>query len=134
MKRLDGLLAVVTGGTRGIGLACVRPDLLQPATQRLPPRYLVMAALFLMAWSLESRSLFQSLLRPLPALWAGSISYSALPALAWSVGWLGNNFGTAQIIYHWDGVSWTQTAAGALSWPPRCRRRPGSSITPIPTC
>jgi sodium/bile acid cotransporter 7 len=41
-----------------------------------------------MAWTLESRSLFQSLLRPLPTLWACSISYGAVPAVAWWVGWV----------------------------------------------
>jgi sodium/bile acid cotransporter 7 len=48
----------------------------------------VAVALFLMAWSLDSRSLGRSLLRPLPALWAVAISFGALPALAWLAGGL----------------------------------------------
>ena len=66
----------------------LRPDCLRPITAHLEPRVIVAVALFIMAWSLESRSLLQALLRPWPALWAWSISYSAVPALAWSVGWL----------------------------------------------
>ncbi len=70
----------------GLALGCLRPQWLRPATAWLEPRIIVAVALFVMAWSLESRSLFQALVRPWPALWAWSISYSALPALAWSVG------------------------------------------------
>jgi sodium/bile acid cotransporter 7 len=72
----------------GLALGWLRPQWLRPVTVWLEPRIIVAVALFLMAWSLESRSLFQSLLRPWPALWAWTISYSGLPALAWSVGWL----------------------------------------------
>src|SRR5439155_25083458 len=43
-------------------------------------------ALFLMAWSLESRSLFNSFLRPLPALLGVMISYGFLPGLGWCAG------------------------------------------------
>src|SRR5205807_364601 len=43
---------------------------------------------FLMACSLESRSLFQALLRPWPALWATLLSYGLLPILGWLVGGL----------------------------------------------
>jgi sodium/bile acid cotransporter 7 len=68
----------------GLTLACLRPQWLKPATAWLEPRLIVAVSLFLMAWGLESRSLFQALARPLPALWALFISYSALPALAWS--------------------------------------------------
>jgi solute carrier family 10 (sodium/bile acid cotransporter), member 7 len=72
----------------GLALAWFRPQSLRPATVWLEPRIIVAAALFLMAWSLESRSLFQSLTHPLPALWALIISYGALPVLAWWAGWL----------------------------------------------
>ena len=72
----------------GLALAWLRPQWLQPATDRLELRITVAAALFIMAWSLESGSLLQSILHPLPALWAFTISYGALPALAWSAGWL----------------------------------------------
>jgi sodium/bile acid cotransporter 7 len=72
----------------GIGLACWRPRELQPFTRLLEPRVLVAAALFLMAWSLESRRLAGSVLRPLPALWAVFVSYAILPACAWLSGQL----------------------------------------------
>jgi sodium/bile acid cotransporter 7 len=70
----------------GVGLAAARPDWLRPVAARIPPRGVVGLALFIMAWSLESRSLGRALLRPLPALWAVFISYGALPALAWLAG------------------------------------------------
>jgi sodium/bile acid cotransporter 7 len=70
----------------GISLACWRPQDLRPATRVLELRLLVAAALFLIAWGLESRSLFGALLRPLPALWAVAISYGAVPACGWAVG------------------------------------------------
>lgn len=73
------LLAGVVGGW-------FRPQWLRPATVRLEPRIVVAAALFLTAWSLESRRLVRSLTHPLPALWAFTMSYGALPALAWSGG------------------------------------------------
>lgn len=72
----------------GVALAWFRPQWLRPLTDRLQIRIIVAVALFVMAWSLESRSLFKSVLHPLPALWAFTISYGLLPALAWSGGWL----------------------------------------------
>jgi sodium/bile acid cotransporter 7 len=72
----------------GLTLAWFQPQWLRPATERLELRIIVAAALFIMAWSLESRSLFQSIVRPLPAVWASILSYGPLPALAWSAGWL----------------------------------------------
>jgi sodium/bile acid cotransporter 7 len=72
----------------GVGLAAYCPGGLRPWTRWLDLRAVVAPALFLMAWSLESRSLFQALIRPLPALWAVLISYGAVPVLAWSAGWL----------------------------------------------
>jgi sodium/bile acid cotransporter 7 len=63
-------------------LAWTQSDWVQPSV--------VMAlALFLSAWTMESRSLYQSLLWPWAALWAAAISYGLLPALSWLSGsWL----------------------------------------------
>ena len=72
----------------GLATAWVRPQWLRPATVWLEPRVIVAAALFVMAWSLESRRLLHALTHPFPALWAMIISYTALPVLAWSAGWL----------------------------------------------
>jgi sodium/bile acid cotransporter 7 len=72
----------------GLAAGWFRSEWLRPATSRLEPRIFVAAALFIMAWSLQSRSLFRSLIHPFPALWALVISFGALPALAWSGGWL----------------------------------------------
>lgn len=70
----------------GVTLSVVRPDWLRPWISRVPPKAVVAAALFLMAWGLEGRSLLRTLARPLPALWAVVISYGALPAMAWLAG------------------------------------------------
>jgi sodium/bile acid cotransporter 7 len=70
----------------GLGLAFWEPEWLRPATRSLPPLALVAPALFLMACGLDSRRLFQAVLRPLPAMWAVLISYGALPFLAWQTG------------------------------------------------
>src|SRR5262245_9156311 len=72
----------------GVALAWLRPDWLRPATRWLEPRAAVAPALFLMAWTLESRSLLSAFLQPWPALWAVGISYGALPALGWLAGTL----------------------------------------------
>jgi sodium/bile acid cotransporter 7 len=72
----------------GVGLAYFRPEWIRPLTEHLDPRAVVALALFLMAASLESRSLFAALARPWPALWAVVISYGAVPSLAWATGWL----------------------------------------------
>ncbi len=72
----------------GLVLAGLRPDWLRPLTSQLPPRGVVGLALFIMAWGLESRSLWRALLRPLPALTAVLVSYAALPSLSWLAGLL----------------------------------------------
>ncbi|MBY0524821.1 MAG: bile acid:sodium symporter [Gemmataceae bacterium] len=54
-------------------------------TRSADPQTVMAAALFLSAWTMESRSLARSLARPWPALWAGIISYGFLPAIAWSL-------------------------------------------------
>jgi sodium/bile acid cotransporter 7 len=43
-------------------------------------------SLFLVAWSLDSRSLWSATVRPWPALWAALVSYGAVPVLAWLAG------------------------------------------------
>jgi solute carrier family 10 (sodium/bile acid cotransporter), member 7 len=72
----------------GVSLAIIVPGWLQPWTQHLSPRLIVGGALFLMAWGLESRSLFRAVARPWPALWAVAVSYGLLPVLAWAAGGL----------------------------------------------
>lgn len=66
-----------------IGLAAARPEWLRPYTGPLSPLLVIAPALFLMAWGLESRSLVHAVVRPLPTLWATSISFGVLPVLAW---------------------------------------------------
>src|SRR5262245_45785399 len=55
-------------------------------TAWVQPQLVMALALFLAAWTLESRSLAASFVRPWPALWAGVISYGFLPALGWATG------------------------------------------------
>jgi solute carrier family 10 (sodium/bile acid cotransporter), member 7 len=72
-----------------VALALWQPGRLEPYTSRLPPLALVGPALFLIAWGLDSRSLWGAIARPLPALWAVVISYGGLPLLGWLAGrWL----------------------------------------------
>ena len=78
------LLALAAGVLGAVAF----PGVLGPAVRLLPPQALIALALFLMAWGLESRSLGRSFLRPLPALWAALVSYSAVPLLAWLCAWL----------------------------------------------
>jgi sodium/bile acid cotransporter 7 len=68
-------------------VACLVPEWFDWAGG-LDPRYVVAPALFLMAWTLPSRSLARVLVRPWPALWAVAISYGLVPACAWVAGTL----------------------------------------------
>jgi sodium/bile acid cotransporter 7 len=70
----------------GLTLAAVWPDTLEPVTRVIPPLAIVAPALFLMALGLDSRSLYEAVLRPWPALWAVAISYGFVPSLGWFAG------------------------------------------------
>jgi sodium/bile acid cotransporter 7 len=72
----------------GVGTAALFPGAFRAIAWLLLPQPLVAAALFLMAWGLESRSLARAFLRPLPALWALLLSYGAVPIFAWLTGFL----------------------------------------------
>jgi sodium/bile acid cotransporter 7 len=54
----------------------------------LNPSLFGAAAVFLSAWTMETRSLGNAVVRPLPALWAMVISYGLLPGLALLTGGL----------------------------------------------
>jgi sodium/bile acid cotransporter 7 len=70
----------------GVLLAAVMPRNLLPVVAMVQPKLIVPAALFLMAWCLETRSLWSTLLRPWPAIWAVIISYGLIPPLGWLAG------------------------------------------------
>jgi sodium/bile acid cotransporter 7 len=72
------LLLLVTGGL----VVWLRPGWLG-WVRWIDPRAAIAPALFFTAWGLPSRSLYQALLRPAPAIWATFISYGIVPALAW---------------------------------------------------
>src|SRR5919199_761442 len=69
----------------GLPPARLRPGWFRPWVQRLPLPPGGGLALFLVAWSLESRSLYRALVRPAAALCALAVSYGALPLFAWLV-------------------------------------------------
>src|SRR5262249_29440365 len=72
----------------GAALAVLRPDDVRPLTDRLPLRPVVALLVFLMAWGLDGRRLWLAFARPVPVVWALAVSYGAVPALAWAVGFL----------------------------------------------
>ncbi len=114
------LLVLVGGGA----LALWRPSWFA-WTGHLDPRPVVAVALFLMAWTLPSRSLARVLLRPWPALWAVCVSYGLLPALAWLVGGLlSADFRIGLLII----VSVPCTLASAVLW---TRRAGGDEATAL---
>jgi sodium/bile acid cotransporter 7 len=86
----------------------------------LDPRFIVAPSLFLSAWSLPSRSLYATLLRPWPALWATLLSYTLLPGLAYLSGRLLStaDFGVGLVIMCSvpctlaSAVIWTRMAGG----------------------
>ena len=98
----------------GLSLAAWMPRSLQPVVGVLEPRMIVSVALFLMAWCLESRHLWSTLLRPWPAVWAVFISYGLLPALAWTASLLleGADFRIGLMI----AASVPCTLASAVLW------------------
>jgi sodium/bile acid cotransporter 7 len=67
--------------TAGLALALGRPGWVEPYTHPLPPLLVVALALFLTAWGLDGRRLYEAIARPLPALGAVALSYGLLPAL-----------------------------------------------------
>lgn len=62
------------------------PEWFRPVMQRLSPRAVIAAALFLTAWTMPSRTLAGELVRPWAALWAALVSYGLVPAVAWLLG------------------------------------------------
>src|SRR4051812_42303532 len=70
----------------GLSVALALPHVAQLATEHLPLQVVIALALFLMAWTMPSRSLAGELRRPGACLWAITISYGLLPAAAWALG------------------------------------------------
>jgi sodium/bile acid cotransporter 7 len=71
----------------GVAVAGFWPGVLGwTRSEWLRPQLVMALALFLSAWTMESRSLYQAIVRPWPSLWATAISYGFLPALAWVSG------------------------------------------------
>ncbi|GIW78345.1 MAG: transporter [Gemmatales bacterium] len=83
-------------------------------TAHVEPRLIVGSALFLSAWSLNSRDLFHAFVRPMPAIWAVLISYALVPFLAWLLGkWMpGEDFRIGLLIV----ASVPCTVASSLIW------------------
>src|SRR5262245_50968631 len=70
----------------GVGLALTMPNAVHAWTKELWPELVVALALFLMAWTMPSRSLAGELRRPCASLWAMTISYGFFPGWAWRLG------------------------------------------------
>ena len=74
--------------TIGLTMSLVWPDFMRPLVAWVPTQAVVAGALFLTAWSLESRRLLRACTRPGPVLLALAVSYGFLPLSAWLSGWL----------------------------------------------
>lgn len=104
-----------------VGLAWVFPEALAPSTRSIGPLAVVPPALFLIAWTLDGRSLYRAVLQPWPALWAFLISYTAVPALGWLAGRLlprpdlqiGLMISTSAPCTLASAVLWTRMAGGS---------------------
>jgi solute carrier family 10 (sodium/bile acid cotransporter), member 7 len=72
----------------GLGLALLAPGTLQRATVYWEPRRTVALSLFLIAWTMPTRSLVTELRQPYASLWAVCLSYGLVPVSAWLLGYL----------------------------------------------
>jgi sodium/bile acid cotransporter 7 len=72
--------------TLGLGAALAAPGALHPVTAYWEPRINVALSLFLMAWTMPTRSLVEEVRWPYASLWAISLSYGLVPASAWLLG------------------------------------------------
>lgn len=72
----------------GVASALAFPRFFLSATARLEPHLVIALALFLMAWTMPSRSLADEMKKPWAALWAVVISYAFLPGCGWLLGGL----------------------------------------------
>jgi solute carrier family 10 (sodium/bile acid cotransporter), member 7 len=72
-----------------VGSALAFPGPLHPLTDIWEPRPTIAISLFLMAWTMPTRSLFEEIRRPMAALWAVVLSYVLVPICAWLFGFLG---------------------------------------------
>ncbi len=80
------LVGLVTLLSLGLTLGLTDPALGQVWRERFfRPRVIVAAVLFLMAFSLDTSRLGQSVRRPGPVLWASAVNYLLIPLLAWLV-------------------------------------------------
>jgi sodium/bile acid cotransporter 7 len=65
------------------------PNLMHPITDHWEPRRTIALSLFLMAWTMPTRTLFEEVRRPFASLWAIFLSYVLVPLGAWVLGFLG---------------------------------------------
>lgn len=72
-----------------VGSALAFPGPIHPLTDIWEPRPTIAISLFLMAWTMPTRSLFEEVRKPLAALWAVLLSYTLVPIGAWLLGFLG---------------------------------------------
>ena len=70
----------------GVAAASITPRVFRPLVDRIDTGVPVIATIFLMTLTLESRFLWQAILRPWPVLWAIVLSYGFVPLSARIVG------------------------------------------------
>src|SRR5262245_10629259 len=74
-----------------VGLALFFPQVLKPIADFWKPRPTVAISLFLMAWTMPTRSILEEVRRPFASIWAVLLSYVLVPPSAWLLGLLGAN-------------------------------------------
>lgn len=67
----------------GISATLLWTDTVRMVVEPIPLVGLVVATMFLVAWTLESRRLWEALIRPRAVIWALAISYILMPPLGW---------------------------------------------------
>lgn len=69
-----------------VALTLFGPRVVHPVTDYWEPRRTIALSLFLVAWTMPRRSLYQEMRRPYASVWAVVLSYGLVPPLAWLLG------------------------------------------------
>jgi solute carrier family 10 (sodium/bile acid cotransporter), member 7 len=72
----------------GLGAALTFPAAIRSVTDFWEPRWAIAISLFLIAWTMPTRSLLSELRHPFASLWAVILSYGLVPGAAVMLGWM----------------------------------------------
>lgn len=72
----------------GVVSTLLVPNAMRDVTDHWEPSRTIAISLFLMAWTMPTRSLVEEVRRPLPTLWAVFLSYALVPLSAWLLSFL----------------------------------------------